>query len=172
MNKLFVCGMVSALALLFPSCNRYLNISGPGEMEKFMNVEKNIHVLKFHTNDQGLVNFSSKYPGRLFDGEIYGVKQVPLQLFRSDSIVYKIRKLKEMPLFVYNNGRKFEVFKHDHTNFVYTLELINIPMIEVTNIEYKSQGKRELKFIGLVAGVTALSVFIISTITLNVDDAF
>ena len=158
-------------AFILTSCNAYFGNLKTRQADGNVN-KKYAGVLKMYTSTDGMVNFSKKYPGVLYNGEITGVKQVPLKLFKSDSVVYKIRKERETPLFVYSNGRKFEVFKNDQLDFVYTSTLINVPVSEVTNVEFKQEGSHAVVFAGLVTGLSALSVYIISNMTSNAGNAF
>lgn len=153
------------------SCNTYFNITKQDETSK-VEGRKQIDVLRIHTSDDGLVYFSKKYPGKLYGGEIIGVKQVPFKLFSADSVEYKVRRSREIPRFAYSNGSKFEVFKNNNLDFVYTSTLIKVPLAEASNIEFRREADRALIFPEFVAGVSALSIYIISNMTLNVGETF
>jgi hypothetical protein len=170
MNSLYTISLVVLGCGFLTSCNSYFRASAP-DLESFEN-KRQVDVMKIHTSTEGLVYFSSKYPGKLTDGEITGVKQVPLQFFSADSVAYKIRGIKEIPVYAYADGKKLDVFKHNNLNLVYTSTLINVPVAEVSNLELKKKGHRKLIFSGLVVGMSALSVYIISNMTLNVGDSF
>lgn len=171
MNKLITSTAVLPLCLFLTSCNAYFNASTPSEFFDAAD-NKNVDVMKIHTSTDGLVYFSNKYPGKMLDGEISGVKQVPLKLFATDSVVYKVKRLKEIPIYAYSNGSKFDIFKNNDIDMVYTTTLINVPVTEVSNMELKKDGKRTAVFSGLVVGIAALSVYIISNMTINVGDRF
>jgi hypothetical protein len=128
--------------------------------------------MRIHTSTDGMVYFSNKYPGKILDGEISGVKQVPLQLFETDSVVYRVKGLKEIPIYAYSNGTKFDIFKNNDIDLVYTTTLIQVPVSEVSNMELKKDSKRSVVLSGLVVGVAALTIYIISNMSINVGDAF
>lgn len=171
MNKLFTSTVALPICLFLTSCNAYFNASTPSEFIDAAD-KKNVDVMKIHTSTDGLVYFSNKYPGKMLDGEISGVKQIPLKLFETDSVVYRVKRMKEIPIYAYSNGRKYDIFKNNDVDLVYTSTLIHVPVSEVSNMELKKDGKRSAVLSGLVVGIAALSVYIISNMSINVGDSF
>jgi len=157
--------------ILLTSCGTYFKGVAPGGYQGLEN-NKYVDVMKIHTSTDGLVYFSTRHPGKMSDGEISGVKHVPLQFFTADSVVYRVRGLKEIPRFAYSDGKKFEVVKQDDLNLVYTSSIINVPVSEVSNIVLRRNGNKAFIFSGLIVGVSALSIYIISNMSLNVGDSF
>lgn len=168
MRKLF---SLAIFVLFLSSCNTYLRNVARDEIEELQN-RRHVDVMRLHTGNEGFVYFSNRYPGKLVNGEVTGVKHIPIQLFAADSVVYRVKGIKEIPLFVYSDGKKFDVLRENDVSLVYTTSLIQVPVSEVSNMELKKNGNRKLVFTGLVVGVAALSIYVISNMSMNVSDAF
>jgi len=171
MNKITSYSGVVIVTFFLASCNAYFDASSSdvyADMEK----ERLVDVMKIQTSSDELVYFSEKYPGKLYNGEVMGVRHVPLQFFAADSVVYRIRGSKEIPLYVFSNGRKFDIYNQDKINLVYTSSVIQIPYSEISNIQFKKNGNNPLVISGLIVSLSALSIFIISNMSINAVDTF
>lgn len=159
------------LLVFLTSCSTYLRTQADEKTGELQN-KRQIDVIKLYTNNDGLVYFSNRYPGKLINGEVTGVKHIPLRFFNADSVVYRVRGSKEIPRFAYSSGQKFDIFCDEDLTLVYTTSLIMVPVSEINDMVIRKNGNRTLAISGLVAGISALSIYIISNMSFDVNDAF
>jgi len=150
------------------SCSGYINISERADYRYYKNKVK-AQVLQVQTTDEIFV-FSEKKPGRMTSECIKGNRQVRIEDFGPDSLVFENERDGSQINFAYKYGTSYNVIDHKGTAIVFVPEeQVCIPYSDIERLQVKvfKPGRTVMFISGLSGSLLGASSRMVSNVTFD-----
>jgi hypothetical protein len=168
-KKIIAFILISIMLIDLTSCHSYLDITEQKDYESFQD-KKFVNVLSVRTKQYKTIYFSEKFPGKISNGEVIGLRHVLLKSFEPDSIIYKNSSAQVVipkAQYALKNGTKYEIILQDYDMLIcLASDTTRIPVSEITQMHIKENHpeKAVLLAVGIVGAGIGL-VFLIAYLT-------
>ena len=160
--------MVLAVFLFLTSCRAFVDVGSPQDFA-YLQGNKQVFVLSARTHFNERVYFSERFPGRMAGNEIVGIHQDPVFQLDADTLVYR-NKRNPAPVYALKDGVRYDVVRQDNRNLLYNpYDLIHLPVWDFQQMHFKTSkaGNASILITGVSAGVVGVSIWVISSMSLN-----
>lgn len=157
--------MVTILVIDLPSCTSYKQLSTQEDFETYQAMSQ-IQVLEVHSKKDSIIAFNEKFPGKMADRQVFGLRQMQFPFSTSDSIVFGANDQKAA--YVLSNGILYKIVTQDKSGFIcISPDTTRTPFSDVTFM--KIQKKDPVKSALLVVGLSAALIVVISVLIQSID---
>jgi hypothetical protein len=136
------------LMIELTSCHSYFYLSNQQDYEAYQD-KKHVYALDLITNNDSMVYFCSGFPGKLSKNEVRGPKQVLLEDFKPDSVLFNT---KQKISYAIKKDIKYRVIHRNDTILVRIASdttCISFSEIKQIHIKKFEQGKSALLALGI-----------------------
>lgn len=162
--------LVAILVIDLASCTSYKQLSTQEEFKMYQD-NNHILVLEIHSKKDSLISFNEKYPGKMANNQVYGLKQKLFSFNASDSIIFTSQD--QNAVYIKNNGILYKVVSQDKSGFYcISPDTVRIPYSEATMMKIKKHDPAKSAI--LIAGSSAAFVIIVvlfikTSVTLDIQ---
>jgi hypothetical protein len=155
--------LLAVMVFDFTSCTTYKQLSAQQDFEIYQ-ARDHVQVLNIHSKRDSIITFNEKFPGKLANKQVYGLRQMRFPYTTSDSIIFKAQN--QNAAFIRSKGVLYKIMSQDKSGFIcISSDTIRTPFSEVTqmNVKMKDPGKTTILVLGLSAIVIVTSFYLIRT---------
>jgi hypothetical protein len=155
--------LVTILVIDLSSCVTYKQLSTQQDFEIYQD-KKQVQVLEIHSKKDSIVVFNEKFPGKLANKQVNGLRQVQFPYNTSDSIIFTAQN--QNAAFIRSQGVLYKIVSQDKSGYIcISPDTIRTPFSEVTqmNVKMKDPEKTTILVLGLSAIVIGISVYLLRT---------
>jgi hypothetical protein len=154
--------LIAILVTDLTSCTSYRQLSTQEDYEIY---QKNDHiqVLEIHSTKDSVIRFSEKYPGKMTNRQVYGLKQVHFPYNLSDSIIFTSKD--KNAAFILDKNILYKIISQDKSGFIcISPDTVRTPFSEVSLMKIKKIDplKTTLLIMGISGVIVGISVYIVS----------
>lgn len=152
MKKISAMILIVIILVDLTSCHSRIYLSNKQDYETYQDI-KHVYAIDLITNNDSTIVFSSRFPGRLFNGEVVGPRHVTLHNFMPESIIYNKGTLNIA--YVLKNDTSYKIaYWNDTTLVCLASDTIRIPFTEIKQMHIKkvAHGKSALLALGITGG--------------------
>ncbi len=163
MKKAMVLVMSSILVIELISCHAYVDITGQEDFKAYQK-KLNTYVMNLQTDQDSIIYFSEKFPGKMSKDEAVGFHQVLLDDFKPNKIIYKGAKAD----YAIKGNVRYRIVNRDSIKLVcITSDTLHIPFSEIKQMKIKKfdHGNTAVVVLGIAAGGAGLLYLIATNIT-------
>jgi hypothetical protein len=167
MKKVAAIIMIIVILIDLTSCHTYIDLAGQEDYYAYQD-KKHVYVIDLQTTQDSTVNFSTRFPGSIINGEVIGLQQdkVILPYCKIDTITYENSKAK----YIHKNGNMYKVIKKDKNGFIaIASDTIRIPFSDIKKMHIKETypDKSALLAVG-IAGISLGLIVLITLLTFEI----
>jgi hypothetical protein len=155
--------LIAILVIDLTSCTSYKQLSTLQDFESYQK-KGNINVLDFHSKKDSIIKFNEKFPGKMANDQVYGIRQMHFPYSSSDSIVFTAQA--QNAAFIIHRDVLYKIISQDKTGFIcISPDTIRVPFSEVglMKVEKKDPLKSFLLITGVSVTFTVLLVYIVDS---------
>jgi len=167
MKKMFTLILVIIILMNLTSCHSYTYVSSLQDYKAYQE-KKHVYAFDLITNKDSMVYFSSSFPGKLANSEVTGPRQVKIQDFAPDSVIYR-NNMKQVKYALKNDIKYIVIYQKDTALVCIASDTTRIPFSEIKQIHIKKMHPGSTTGLILAAGgAIALMIYLI-VVNLNFD---
>jgi hypothetical protein len=155
--------LIVILVIDLTSCTSYKQLTTRQDFEIYQE-KKQVQVLEIHSKKDSIIVFNEKFPGKMENKQVYGIRQRQFPYDAADSIVFAAQD--QNAAYIRYNGVHYRVVSQDKSGFVcISPDTIRTPFSDVTlmNIKMKDPLKSGLLIGGLSVVFIGISVYLLSS---------
>jgi hypothetical protein len=155
--------LLAVMVFDLTSCTSYKQLSTQQDFEIYQD-KKQVQVLEIHSKQDSIVVFNEKFPGKLANKQVNGLRQVQFPYNTSDSIIFTAQN--QNAAFIRSQGVLYKIVSQDKSGFIcISPDTIRTPFSEVTQMKVKMKDpeKTTILVFGLSAIVIGISVYLFRT---------
>jgi len=163
MKKSIAILLLAILLLDLISCSSYKQLSTQQDFEVYQ-AKDHIKVLEIHSKKDSLISFSEKYPGKLANKQVYGLRQVQFPYNTSDSIIFTSQN--KNAAYIRSQGVLYKIVSQDKSGFIcISPDTIRTPFSEVTQMKVKKRdpGKSAILIVGVSAIFIGITYYLVNS---------
>jgi hypothetical protein len=171
MKKIITLILVIILLLDLSSCHSYTYISTVQDYKAYQD-KKHVYAFDLITNKDSMVYFSSSFPGKLANSEVTGPRQVIIQDFAPDSVIYRViyrNNMKQVKYALKNDIKYIVIYQNDTALVCIASDTTRIPFSDIKQMHLKKldQGKSALLVSGIAVGLAGIIYLIIINLSFS-----
>lgn len=154
--------LIPVLIINLTSCTSYMLLSSWQDFETYEN--EDVQVLGVQTSLDGLIEFNEKFPGRIENRQVCGLRQMHFPYGPSNTLVFNNKEAETG--FIMNNGFMYKIISQNKTGFTcIAMDTIRTPFSDITrmNVIKKDPLKTTLLMFGLSTIVIGAMGYLISS---------
>jgi hypothetical protein len=160
--------LITVLVIDLTSCTSYKQLSTRQDFEFYQNND-HIQVLEIRSKKDSIIVFNEKFPGKLENKQVYGIRQKQFPYNAADSIIFTAQD--QNAAYIRNNRVHYKIISHDKSGFTcISSDTIRMSFSDITQMNVKKIDplKTTLLIVGLSALIIGKSVYLLSTdLTIN-----
>lgn len=145
------------------SCTSYKQLSTLRDFEIYQ-ARDHIQVLEIHSKKDSIISFNEKYPGKLANNKVYGLKQMRFPFNATNSLIFTAKN--QNAAFIRSNGVLYKIVSQDKSGFIcISPDTIRTPFSEVTqmNVRKRDPVKSAILIVGLSGIFVGILVYLIDS---------
>lgn len=157
MKKVIAILLVAILVIDLTSCTSYKQLSTQEDFDIYQN-KHHIQVLEVHSKKDSIIAFNEKFPAKMENRQVYGLKQMQFPYNTSDSIIFSAQDQKAA--YILDHGVLYKIVSRDKSGFICIApDTIRTPFSDVTFMTIKK--KDPVKSTLLLVGISSVVIVIV-----------